>query len=152
MKNKTKQKMKTHLITHIIVIVGFYLLAEANDHNDGDISRVRSPVQVLDKPHCLNFFFNKFGMYTRTLNVYIYGLEVSLKLLGHITKTYPNEWIKQTYNIPAGKYGVVFEAVKGRRTYTDYAIDDVTVTAGICQDIGNLYINPLGFRHSSPWV
>ncbi len=120
------------VILYPLFFIGYYLYAEASDMIYGDIARARSPVELFTQPQCLKFFFYMYGMSIQYLKLYRYSFMEGSKIIDTLQWSHNNTWLSQSYIIPGGEYGIIFETMRGLYAYGDVAIDDVSLTSGTC--------------------
>ena len=60
------------------------MFTEASDLFEGDIARLRSPVEALNETHCLRFWYLMYGSRIEYIKIYVYkpgtGMQVSINL------------------------------------------------------------------------
>ena len=60
------------------------MYTEASDLFFGDVARLRSPVETLNEPHCLRFWYMLYGKNIRYIRTYLYkpgtGMQVKIQV------------------------------------------------------------------------
>lgn len=113
---------------------GYYVFIETSTPRvKNDKARLVSAVVKDTTIKCLHFWYHMYGPDVNTLNVYTMS---SGKLGSPVwTKhgTVGNKWMEIDINItPNSTYQIVFEGVRGTSYQGDIAIDDISLTNGLC--------------------
>ncbi|XP_054756835.2 MAM and LDL-receptor class A domain-containing protein 1-like [Lytechinus pictus] len=117
-------------------IHGYYMYFDSNETVQGSTARLWTPPYTFPGQHCLTFFHFMHGSEIGSLQIY------AIESGGTISGSSPVwarigpqgfEWIKAATTIVAdSNFQVVFETTSGGPTYSNIAIDDVTITKGPC--------------------
>ncbi|XP_052711456.1 MAM and LDL-receptor class A domain-containing protein 1-like isoform X3 [Crassostrea angulata] len=97
----------------------------------GALFQFESPY-FLGGPRCLSFWYHMYGSDMGTLSVSRNGTQLWTKT-GDQGNTW--HWIQMNVGTSSQTFKVTLEAVKGKGYKSDIAIDDVTLTSGMCTGI-----------------
>ncbi|XP_019632083.1 PREDICTED: MAM and LDL-receptor class A domain-containing protein 2-like [Branchiostoma belcheri] len=112
---------------------GYYLYTEASSKSPGDIAQVSSPDITATRPKCFRFWYHMWGNTMGSLNVYIQtGPALPSNAVWTRSGNQGNQWREAAIDIYNLQYNIVFEAVRGSDIRSDIAVDDVTLTEGLC--------------------
>ncbi|ESO97870.1 hypothetical protein LOTGIDRAFT_152977 [Lottia gigantea] len=119
---------------------GYYVFIEtSNPRKFGDNAKLASKtISTFSTPKCLSFWYHMYGPHVNTLNVYVksgnaYGTPVWTK-----KGTQGFKWKQSSIDIAANaSYQIVFEGVRGTSFQGDIALDDISVTDGLCGSLSS---------------
>lgn len=114
------------------------MLVDGKNRNAYDRALMLTPVQDRTSGSCLHFwYFMHVASFTMQLNVYAYPQSLSIWAFGG---TFSDSWLYAQVNInsPNQPWQGVFEGlVLGQNTNGSIAIDDVSITRGLCPKPGD---------------
>ncbi|XP_077978860.1 MAM and LDL-receptor class A domain-containing protein 1-like [Glandiceps talaboti] len=113
---------------------GGYVFIEASSPRvDGDTARIESIAVSNTRSQCLEFWYHMYGPDVNTLNVYIQQNGTRGSPVWSRKGTHGDVWHYAYYNVPTlTNFQVVFEGVRGIDFQGDIAVDDITLSDGIC--------------------
>lgn len=115
---------------------GQYIYLESSDGASGDKADLESPPLVQKTPMCLDFWYNMNGQGIATLYVLVKDAAGNETVIWSRSGEQGVSWKESEVTVfpPAdgGPTKVVFRATRGPSNDGDIALDDVTVTSGVC--------------------
>ncbi|XP_052769411.1 uncharacterized protein LOC128209427 [Mya arenaria] len=113
---------------------GYFIFADATG-NLRELAKLRSPNFPIG-PYCLTFYYHMYGEDMGALKVFVYSNKTRKKLLER-SKSQGDRWIKQRANSKFKKAEIdtihfEFEARIGKNYASDIALDDISITPGLC--------------------
>ncbi|XP_066300034.1 MAM and LDL-receptor class A domain-containing protein 1-like [Branchiostoma lanceolatum] len=112
---------------------GYYLYIEASNAATGDKAQASSPDITATRPKCFRFWYHMWGNTMGSLNLYIQtGPALPSNAVWTRVGDQGNQWREAAIDIYNLQYNIVLEAVRGSDVRGDIAVDDVTLTEGLC--------------------
>ncbi|CAF3894466.1 unnamed protein product [Adineta steineri] len=117
---------------------GYYMLAEGKNRNANDRALLLTPIQDRTTGSCLHFWYFQHAA-TKQMKLNVYVLSQSSILWSH-DGSLDNRWLYAQINInsPSQSWQAVFESeVLAQNPDASVAIDDVSITRGLCPKPGD---------------
>ncbi|KAL5014895.1 hypothetical protein ScPMuIL_009165 [Solemya velum] len=111
---------------------GYYMAGKKKGFYQ-DYAELSSPVFTTHFPNCVRFFYHMRGLHALTVKTFRYnpdGGKVSKTVLQKIVTEPTDQWIMGHFDLPQGKYEILFSTSDLMRV----AIDDIEVIPGHCAD------------------
>ncbi|XP_056336956.1 MAM and LDL-receptor class A domain-containing protein 1 isoform X1 [Danio aesculapii] len=118
---------------------GFYMYIEGDSALHGDTARLISPQCADPQPQCLQFWYHMYGSsWTMGLSVYLLQYGNVFKEVWKKREDQGHMWHFARVDIKSDvKFQVIFEGRRGSSTWSDVAIDDISLHRGACSDLPN---------------
>ncbi|CAF1538469.1 unnamed protein product, partial [Adineta steineri] len=117
---------------------GYYMLAEGKNRNPNDRALLLTPIQDRTTGSCLHFWYFQHAA-TKQMKLNVYVLSQSSILWSH-DGSLDNRWLYAQINInsPSQPWQAVFESeLLAQNPDASVAIDDVSITRGLCPKPGD---------------
>ncbi|XP_048396068.1 enteropeptidase [Stegostoma tigrinum] len=117
---------------------GYYIMTPFQPFHKPRKIRLLSPMlSVETESSCLTFWYYMYGIHVSRLRVYITSNKNVSRTAFQKEGNYGNQWNYGQLTInETDKVMVVFEAIKDIRQLSEIALDDISLTNGICKDSG----------------
>ncbi|XP_077999791.1 MAM domain-containing glycosylphosphatidylinositol anchor protein 2-like isoform X2 [Glandiceps talaboti] len=114
---------------------GHYLYTEASTPREpGDMARLTSPSFPATTGACFTFNYHMYGDHMGTLKVYVYNDgDVTGNPIWSQSGNQGSQWKQlNIYVVRKTNYRLAFEGVIGSGYRSDIALDDISLTPGLC--------------------
>ncbi|XP_033124021.1 MAM and LDL-receptor class A domain-containing protein 1-like isoform X2 [Anneissia japonica] len=113
---------------------GFYIYIETSVQNLNDIARIWTTSYPATDGTCVQWYYHMYGATVNTLNVYIVNTTSTVGTIAWTNKNdQGNFWRLGQISIELNNaFQIMFEGIVGSSSTGDIALDDVTITDGIC--------------------
>ncbi|XP_022096502.1 MAM and LDL-receptor class A domain-containing protein 1-like [Acanthaster planci] len=115
---------------------GYYIYIEVSFQSSGDKARLESPIITASTtPKCLTFWYHMYGDHINQLNVYTRDAGSTALGPAKWTRkgTRDDQWyVGDMMGTSTAGYQIIFEGIAGNSYRGDIALDDITVTNGLC--------------------
>ncbi|XP_072369234.1 enteropeptidase isoform X1 [Scyliorhinus torazame] len=115
---------------------GYYIMTPERPYYKNRKIGLLSPViSVEPESSCLTFWYHMYGFDVSLLRVYITSDKEGSRISFQKEGSYGNQWNYGQLTInETAEVKVVFEAIKSTGRHSDIALDDISLTNGICKD------------------
>lgn len=121
---------------------GYAYIDSRYPRRPGDIARLMSisfPGTGPESPMCMHFWFHMFGSGIGNLKIYLRhlrSLDAEVQEIWALSGNAGNAWFKSEVTISSlDDYQLIFEASVGNTGMGDIAIDEISLTSGVCPTI-----------------
>ncbi|XP_033112049.1 MAM and LDL-receptor class A domain-containing protein 1-like [Anneissia japonica] len=113
---------------------GFYIYIESSDQNLNDIARIWTTLYPATKGTCVQWYYHMNGETVNTLNVYIVNTTSTVGTIAWTNRNnQENSWRLGQISVETkSAFQIMFEGIVGSSYTGDIALDDITITDGIC--------------------
>lgn len=118
---------------------GYAYIDSRYPRRPGDIARLMSisfPGTGPESPMCMHFWFHMFGSGIGNLKIYLRhlrSLDAEVQEIWALSGNAGNAWFKSEVTISSlDDYQLIFEASVGNTGMGDIAIDEISLTSGVC--------------------
>ncbi|WAR20408.1 LIP1-like protein [Mya arenaria] len=114
---------------------GYFIYADATG-NLREMVKLRSP-NFPKGQYCFEFWYHMYGKDMGSLKIWVFVSGMDRKLLKKYEKNQGRKWVKQRVNVDFNKgqndtIHFEFEARIGNNFASDIALDDISITPGLC--------------------